>query len=456
MKINREFEREINLKDLFFHILYGWRSCLVAAVIGAILLGVFQYARITIVHNRGELTLEEKQYETAYENYYLKIKTYQQGIETNTERLNKLEEYMNESVWINFNSTQDWVSTNRYYVEMDQEVLDALPEGNTRDPADSVIAAYGYLLMSNLDDAEMEELIGTSKSSYIDEVISIEWDLATNVINIQVIGGTEQYTRDIRTYFVNRLLSYCEPEAQKIGRHQLIPLAEKFYSRTDYALADRQVTLTDQIRDYQDGILNYKDNLAELIDEKEPDRPGTHVKRYAAIGFILGAFFMAFILALKYIFDGKVHSASDLSGAYSLNVYADLPHSRARRPRFCIDKLLRKWEIGHVAASRENIYDSACTLLKNNYAGKRIVLAGTIPAAAVEGVRDELAARLGDAVELSVQPDFLTRCDAATDAKGADIVFLVEEKYVSRIADIARMAEMLVISGAQVGGCIAL
>ena len=45
MQINREYEQEIELKDLIFHILYRWRSCIIAALIGAVLLGGFRYVK---------------------------------------------------------------------------------------------------------------------------------------------------------------------------------------------------------------------------------------------------------------------------------------------------------------------------------------------------------------------------------------------------------------------------
>ena len=35
MTYDQEYEREIDLKDLIFHVLYRWRSCVVAALAGA-------------------------------------------------------------------------------------------------------------------------------------------------------------------------------------------------------------------------------------------------------------------------------------------------------------------------------------------------------------------------------------------------------------------------------------
>ena len=43
MQINYNYEPEILLKDLFFDLLYHWRSIVVAALVGAVVLTGYQY-----------------------------------------------------------------------------------------------------------------------------------------------------------------------------------------------------------------------------------------------------------------------------------------------------------------------------------------------------------------------------------------------------------------------------
>jgi hypothetical protein len=50
----------------------------------------------------------------------------------------------------------------------------------------------------------------------------------------------------------------------------------------------------------------------------------------------------------------------------------------------------------------------------------------------------------------------LHHSDSIEDAAKADAVILVEEKHVSRLKDTDRMAETLMISGANVIGCIVI
>ena len=84
MQINKNYEREIDLKDLFFHLLYHWRSILVAAVIFAILLGTRQYLNLEQTHKKGKLTKAEKQYEVDLQAFRDKLQNARNGVKTYT------------------------------------------------------------------------------------------------------------------------------------------------------------------------------------------------------------------------------------------------------------------------------------------------------------------------------------------------------------------------------------
>jgi hypothetical protein len=80
------------------------------------------------------------------------------------------------------------------------------------------------------------------------------------------------------------------------------------------------------------------------------------IKKFAAIGFIVGAFLLVAIYAVKYIMSGVLHSGSELSERYGLPVYGEFAKSRARRPGKGLDKLFEKWEFKH-ASSEDVVVD---------------------------------------------------------------------------------------------------
>ena len=62
------------------------------------------------------------------------------------------------------------------------------------DPADYVAAVYVSTLKSGLNATEIEELLGTGRKEYIDELVNISADNATNTITVLVIGADDPKT----------------------------------------------------------------------------------------------------------------------------------------------------------------------------------------------------------------------------------------------------------------------
>ncbi|MBR1820717.1 MAG: hypothetical protein IJ769_03755 [Clostridia bacterium] len=454
MRINRDYEQEIDLRDLFFDILYHWRSILVAALIGAILLGAYQYMSITNIHKEGKQTKEEKQYEIDMQNYSDSIESAKSNIKTYTKLIKEKSDYLKESVYMSLDSQNEWLASKRYYIKVDQSVLDALPDSVQEDPADYVAAVYISTLKSGLDSEEMEALLGTGKKEYIDELVGIWADNAANTISVQVIGEDRDLVVEQLDYFIDRLMNVAGPMAQEVGAHTLVLMNEDILSRTDGNLSAQQDEINQQIIEWQEALKEQRETLNTLEDESEPAPPGMHIKRFAVIGFIFGAFLFAAIHAIRYITSDKLRYGGELAERYSIPLYGELTKSRARRRGKGVDKLIEKWEFKHAITDSEILYGGIAALMKERCASKRVLLTGTVSEQALVKLRDELGRRLGDACAVNARGDLLRNADAISEAKQADAVILVEEKYASRTADIERAAELLEISEANVNGYI--
>ena len=453
MQINKYYEREIDLKDLFFDLVYRWRSILVAALIGAVLLGAFQYIKLEATHKAGKQTKEEKQFEIDLQDYKDSIKNTRLSIKTYNQLMKEKNDYLDQSVYMQLDSQNEWVTYKRFFIKMDQAVLDALPESAQEDPADYVAAVYVSTLKTGLDDEEMEELLGTGKIEYINELVAVWPDNASNTVTVQVIGKDAETVEKQLDYFVDRLQTYCAPKAQEIGAHTLTLVNEDTYSRTDADLSAKQDEINQQLVEWQEALKEQRETLNQLEEKKEPKAPGKHLIRFAAIGFILGAFLLAGIYAVKYVMRDTLHAARDLSERYGLPVFGEYAKSRARKPGKGLDKLFEKWEFRHVNTNAEALSGSIAALIGEKFADKRVLLTGTLPQTALDGLRNRLLAASSQ-LNLDVQADFLNNPEAVSAAGSADAVVLVEEKYASTARDIEREAEMLMIGSANVAGCI--
>lgn len=456
MQINKNYETEIDLKDLFFELLYKWRSILVAALIGAILLGAFQYYSVYRVHAAGEKTKDEKQYEIDLENYRDSIRNTRNSVRTYTNLIKERNDYLDQSVYMSLDSQNEWIAYKRFYIRMDQAVLDALPESVQEDPVNHVMMVYSSALKSNLDPEEMEALLGTSKREYIDELVGIGTDADSNTFYIQVIGADEETVRSQLDYFVNRLETVCQPIAQEVGTHTLVPVIDNAYSRTDNNLSAKQDEINQQVEEWQTALKEQREKLNQLEEEEEPIAPGNHVKKFAAIGFILGALLLVVIYAVKYVLGGKLHAGWELSEKYSLPVLGEYAHSRARRSGKGLDKLFEKWELKHAVTDTAVVSSGIAALLMDRCAGKKVLLTGTVSEKAIDGLCADLNKRLEGICTVTAQGGLPTNNDAIAAVKGMDEVILVEEKYASRNDDIQRAAELLLLSEAKVNGCIVL
>ena len=454
MKINRDYEKEISLKDLFFHLLYRWRSILVAALVGAILLGGNQYMNLTQAHKQGKLTKAEKQFYVDLQEFRDNLENYRKGVRDYTNLIKEKNEYLNNSVYMSLDPQNEWSASKRYYIKVDQAVLDAMPQGLQEDPADRVAAAYTSLLKTNLDEDEMKALLGTGKKEYIDELVGISSDPGSNTISISVIGpDQETVTRQI-DYFADRLLTVCSEVAQKVEPHTLTLMLEDVRSRIDSDLSARQSDYRQQIIDLQDALKDNQEKLNEIEDKKEPTKP-VGIKKFAVIGFIIGAFLLAAIYVAKYVVEALLRSSRELTEHFGLPVYGEFRHSRARRPGKGLDKLIEKWEFMHTRTD-ETVADEVVALLRERYQDKRILLTGTVPKEKLDELSKKLQPKFSNAVELYVEGDFLTNSAAITSAAQAQTVVLVEQKHVSRVKDIEREAELLITGKANVTGYVVI
>ena len=135
-------DTEINLKDLLFHLLYRWRSFIIAAIIGAVVLCGYQYLSTKLTHDAGKQTKEERQYQINLQQYQEDLATNRNAVKVYSRLIQEQNDYLEKSVYIKLSSQNVWVASNKYLVKVDQSVMEALPQGSAIDPADSILPAY--------------------------------------------------------------------------------------------------------------------------------------------------------------------------------------------------------------------------------------------------------------------------------------------------------------------------
>lgn len=455
MQINNHYEPEIRLKDVFFEILYHWRSILIAAIVGALLLGGYQYYSIWSVHREGLKTEDEQQYEYALKDYELNLKTSQDTLRANRTLLQQIQDYMSKSVLYNMDASSLLREERTFAVTLKREGYSA-PAATFQDPVDYVMASYSSSLFNGVDPEQMLALLGTNEKRYMNEVVRISINADTNIMTMVIYSESEEKLKEIGEYFVDRLTTVCAKPIQAIYPHELVMVSDTLNVGPSDSVQQTWAKNATDMANYKEAISEAEEALYDLEKQGKPIMPGKHIGRMAVIGFVVFAFLAVLLWAVRYLAGGRLHDGKEMTQRYGLFVFAEADHSRARHPGKGIDALIEKWEFGKKRVGVDQACHQAATLLAGSVSGGALVLAGTRASKRFDQLQKTLEAELkGDVRQIVPVADFLQSDQAGRLPEGADLL-IVEEKYESRTDQIHREAEILSMQRANVLGTVIL
>ena len=455
MQINNHYEPEIRLKDVFFEILYHWRSILIAAIVGALLLGGYQYYSIWSIHNKGLKTDEEQQYEYAMKDYELNLKTSKEALRVNRTLLQQIQDYMTKSVLYNMDASSLMREERAFAVTLKQEG-NAIPANSFQDPVDYVMASYSSSLFNGVDPDKMLALLGTNEKRYMSELVRIGVNTDTNIMTIVIYGDSQEKLKEIGAFFVNHLLTVCAKPIQALYPHELVQISNTINVGPSDSVQQTWSKNATDMANYKEAISEAEAAIYDLEKQGDPVMPGKHIGRMAAIGFVVFAFLTVLLWSVRYLTGGRLHDGKEMTQRYGLFVYAEADHSRARRPGKGIDALIEKWEFGKKRVGVDQACHQATTLLAGAVSCSTLVLVGTRASKGFDQLKKTLEANLkGDARQIVAVADFLQSEQAGRLPEGADLL-IVEEKYESRTDQIRREAEILSMQRANVLGSVIL
>ena len=456
MHINSHYEPEIRLRDVFFELLYHWRSILIAAIVGALLLGGYQYYSIASVHSQGGKTEEEEQYEYALRDYELNQKIGQETLRANQTLLQQIQDYMSKSVLYNMDASSLLREERAFMVILKQEA-DTAAGTTFQDPVDYVMASYSNSLFNGLAPDKMMSLLGTSEKRYMNELVRISNNADTNIMTMVVYGETEEKLKEIGGFFLDHLMTVCAKPIQAMYPHELVMVSDTLNVGPSDSVQQTWAKNATDIVNYKEAISEAEEALYDLEKQGKPVMPGKHIGRMAAIGFALFAFLTVVIWTVKYLAGGRLHDGKEMTQRYGLFVFAEADHSRARRPGKGIDALIEKWEFGKARRDAAHAGREAAALLSGTVkGGTALALVSTRSSKNIEQFNKTLAAQLGGRVGQVVCLSDFPQPDSANRLPEGAQLLIVEEKYESRNDRIRREAEILSMQRADVLGSVVL
>ena len=285
MGTQEKMEREINLQELFWNILLGWRSIICFGLIFALLLGGVKYAKdIRSYRAAQNVKVEQKEQELTEEEK-------QQIVDAGKlmARINEYEKYMNTSKLMEIDPYEKNIVTLRYRIKSDYTFN--YTKDNQKDYTDDVVTAYanyaggGEMTRKIIEGAELD-----IDQEDLCELESVWGD--DTFINIEFTYPEKEKLEDV-SKVIKAQMSQKEEEFQSIGSHTLILQSEYQNVVVDSNLAERRNTIATNIVNIKTQLDNMKTNMSEqqleLLEKEESKDTKKKEEKPAAVkpGFSL-------------------------------------------------------------------------------------------------------------------------------------------------------------------------
>ena len=438
--LNREYDPEIRVRDVLFHLLYRWRSILAAVLLCALVFGGWQYLRVSRIHSAGSQTKDEQRYERDLKSYEDTLKKSQKNVKNTKKQLKDLYAYRDGSLLMQLDPDNTWAAEKKYIVTG--------PEGTAAD----VLAVYTGAMTADHNEAELEAAFGTVNAGYAEEVTAITTISGENAFTVTVYAAEKEQAEKGLAY-VSRKIEEAEKQAQEVAQHTLTAAEEGTARGVIPDLSEKKYALNDEIIKNENKLKAVERALYNA-EESRPLLPGNPVLRWALAGAVLGLLGMILIHVTAYAQRGKLRQGSEISGQYGIPLLGEMNHSAARRPGKGLDGLIEKLEFRKDRKTDDQVYDNAAVLVRETRGEGTLILAGTVREEVLAAVKAELSKRLGEDAEITVRPGFPEESGSAEDACGAGAVLWVEEKHVSRSRAVRRAAEVFETAGTRVIGTL--
>lgn len=517
MRINYDYEPEIVLKDLFFDILYHWRSILAAALIGALLFGGYSFIAGRGARNAPVETVQQSEQEAAEKDdqstqqaqeavekddydiqleaykaqlvrYNSDVAMYQSRINNAQAQIEDLREYMAHSVYFNLDANTLHSGFRTYLIQAKLDDIDPNLVTLVQEQVNVLLVLYYNALRDSLDSDEFKELLGVSEEEYIEELVEIKSNSSSNTLELTVRGNSDESVAKALDFFDKRLKEACNEKMQDICHHELAVIGDRKNQHDQVTLlVDSQQKQAQNLVKYQNAIVDAEkamdklvvpvepefmsasmtEQLAEMLSEPNPElelqiksqakKDNNNVVKLAALGLVLFILLAVVYHGVRYLVGERLRDSVEMTRRYGLLVYADASHSRARHPGKGIDGLIERWEFGKNKTEVADAGRQAAGLLgKRMPQGTNLVLVSTRPAQLLGQLHDAMAKEMtGHGINVACAAECL-REDAMSGIPDDATLVIVEEKHASRVAAVNREAELMSMLGVKAIGAILL
>lgn len=478
VNIQDDDESEISLLDLLYHILRRWRSLLLIAVLFCTLLGGFKLVKGIRTLGSADLKEEQKNYESQLEGYTISKENLENQINELTDAIQNKEDYYDHSVLMKLDSKKFYKGTVTFVVTDASEVPAAEANRDLSLAIDrkmnSVLGSYVALIQNGTILRDVQNGLSSKlDQKYLAELIYTQVDYQSKLLHITVVGDDKQQVQSISDAIIQGLQNASVHMNASVAAHRLellssyvgndadtsipigmIPEAGANTSDASYqtSIEELQKNYTSSITDMQNQLLDCNNQLSEL-EEPEPPVGASRTSvlkegiKYGIIGFVAGAFVLAFVYALQYLLCGKLMDGDELNDHYGIlllgDYYAPL-HAHTNRIDRWIDRMNG---ITEDKQSVERVYAlSAANIMAqvDTEKNRKLLLMGNAKSEDFDAAATALSEKLClSGIDVIAAGNVNESASAIEKLQQAEQVVLIEQRGASRQQDIQK--ELLIL-----------
>lgn len=340
---SRQIVTVINIKEIIWDLLGQWKAVFITALLMMVLVAGAKYAKdmkgyeeVQAEKNAGaqsQAPAEERIDEVLNELPDDERATVITMVKQN-EWIESEKEYINDSILMNTDPANQRTLVADYYISADEDSESART---------SLVYAYSAQLKDESSLKNIGKVIDPdADSKYIAELITVKNEdrltaSKSDVIEIQIVLPESADAGEVEAALTAELKGYTAELGSKICPHSIDILSTGVAYLYNKNAVDNRTNILYSIYNLQNNTKNMKSSLsdgqktalesimaiktaaraASDIEEGSEESAGTKdgkpgiSKKYALLGFVLGALMYAFIYLMLVIFKGRINNAND-------------------------------------------------------------------------------------------------------------------------------------------------
>ena len=423
-------EREISLIDLFMYLLKRYRSIILVAFVGAVLVsgGAFCKAKF--------LTTEED-----FEKYEREVDAYNTDLnllEIYQYKLDEAKASLNEKPLISVSNYNLPVSTITLCVEgMYAELLN---NSTTYDPGDSIVNNIVLNIQKSTDWESLADKYYVSKK-YVKDLVGVSPDYNSNIVVVNAYGTNIDEAEELLNDIIANVDNNLNEILDSYRGYYIKKRNNRTYIDTTW-VNNIEENIQNDINDYIVLVSDLSNKYEGKDEPKAPDYFSVlRGIKYAIIGGVAGGVIMAGIYCVLYLLSNRLREEDELQTYYGfapLGVFGlDLSEIKGN----AFDKFLLKKQYG--ISNKENVYGRIAeniNLLSEK--GDKILVTGTIDSAMIESLCVKLCSMVKNA-EIIYGGNINVDNEALSKLGNADSVIFVEKRNISNMKDIDKEVDIV-------------